>query len=478
MTIEDKAKITRNINQINKWLILLLIGIRYTVTVTHYDCDLFVIGAGSGGVRAARLAAENGLKTIIAEHSSLGGTCVNRGCVPKKLMVYAAEYGEKQDHMLDFGWHLNEKGTFDWPLLKNNKDAFIAKLNKIYDGLLHRAGVQIIPAKATVTGAQQVQADGKLYRSRHILLATGSYPRRADIVGADLTITSDEMFHLPSWPQSILIVGGGYIALEFAGICHRLGVRTTLIHRHDQLLRGFDRELTGFLMEDMHRQGMDMCLGNTIKRVEQAEKGLRATLDDNTVLTADQIMYAIGRVPASTGLGLEEAGVQLGSRGEVIVDDNFCSNVPSISAIGDLIGRVALTPVAIAEATAFVRTLRGGDGRMDYANIPSAVFSNPPLASVGLTEEEARDQYQRIHVQRSRFTPLHHSLTKETAQKVFIKVISREDDQRVLGMHMGGPDSAEIIQALAIAMQAGLSTKTLSDTIALHPTMAEEFVSL
>ena len=446
--------------------------------MTTYDCDLFVIGAGSGGVRAARLAAEQGLHTIIADHSHLGGTCVNRGCVPKKLMVYAAEYGEKREHMADFGWSHQGEYTFDWLLLKNNKDAFIAKLNKIYENILCRAGARIIPAKATVTGPQQVRAGGQSYRSRHILLATGSVPVQAAIAGSDLTITSDEMFHLPSWPQRILIVGGGYIAVEFAGICHRLGTQTTLIHRSDQLLRGFDRELATFLSEDMQRQGIDLRLGQEIKRVEQAKNGLKAVLDDDTVLSADQIMYAIGRTPASSGLGLEEIGVRLGDRGEVVVGDDFRSSVPSISAIGDLIGRIALTPVAIAEATVFIDILRGGSARMDYAHIPSAVFSSPNIAGVGLTEEAARAEYPRVRVQRSRFTPLHDALADKPAGKVCIKVISNEDNRQVIGMHMAGPDAAEIIQGLAVALRVGVDTDTLSRTIAIHPTIAEEFVSL
>ena len=445
----------------------------------QYDYDLFTIGAGSGGVRASRYAAGLGARVAVAEERYLGGTCVNVGCIPKKLFSYAAHYGEDIGHAGGYGWRVAPP-AFDWRTLVANKDREIERLNGVYARLLSGAGVTLLRGRATLLDAHTVAVDGRRVSARYILVATGGWPVVPPIPGCELAISSNEAFHLGELPRRALVVGGGYIAVEFASIFNGLDVDTTLIYRGARLLKEFDADLGAFLAAQMQKKGLRIRFLSNIERIERAADGraLRATLADASVLEADCVMYATGRAPNTRGLGLEDAGVKLAANGAVLVDAKFQSSVPSIYAVGDVIDRVLLTPVALAEGMVVAESLFGSGKRsLDYEGIATAIFSNPNVGTVGLSEARARERHGDIDVYRTSFGPLRHQLTGSGEQVLMKLVVDRKTD-RVLGVHMVGPDAGEIIQGFAVALKCGATKRQFDTTIGIHPTIAEEFVTL
>lgn len=445
--------------------------------MTGYDYDLFVIGAGSGGVRAARMSAGYGARVAIAEERHFGGTCVNIGCVPKKLMVYASHFGEDFRDAAGYGWSL-EGAEFDWQTLIANKDREIARLNGIYEKLLNNAGVAIFETRASVVDEHTIDLGGQQVTAAHILVATGGKPAQAEIPGREHTLVSDDVFYLETQPERILIVGGGYIGVEFAGVFNGLGSRTTLVHRGPAILRGFDEDLRHFLAREMDKKDVSLRFNQTIKSVAKGQGGLTVEFSDGTQADFDQILYAVGRSPNTQGLGLEDAGVALDPRGAIQVDEYFRTNIPSVLAIGDVTDRLQLTPVALAEGMAVARTLfQDTPSRVDYGDIPTAVFSQPPIATVGLTEEEARTQFGKIDIYRAEFKPMRHTLSVNE-ERALMKLVVERESQRILGAHMAGMDAPEIIQGVAIAIKAGATKSDFDATIGIHPTTAEEFVTM
>lgn len=444
-----------------------------------YDFDLYVIGAGSGGVRAARFAAGFGAKVAVAESRYLGGTCVNVGCVPKKLLVYGAHFAEDFEQASGFGWSLGE-ANFDWATLIANKDREINRLNGIYRNLLVNSGVTLHEGHARLVDAHQVEINGERFTAKHILIATGGWPQIPEIPGREHAIGSNEAFFLKELPRRVLVVGGGYIAVEFAGIFHGLGAHTSLLYRGDLFLRGFDGSVRKHLQEELTKRGLDLQFNADIERIDkQADGSLKATLKDGRVLEADCVFYATGRRPMLDNLGLENTGVKLDERGFVAVDDLYQTAEPSILAIGDVIGRVQLTPVALAEGMAVARRLFKPEQyrAVDYANIATAVFSLPNIGTVGLTEEDARKNGHNVQVFESRFRPMKLTLT-DCQEKTLMKLVVDADTDKVLGCHMVGPDAGEIVQGLAIALKAGATKQHFDETIGVHPTAAEEFVTM
>ncbi len=442
-----------------------------------YDFDLFTIGAGSGGVRASRMAASFGARVAVAEERYLGGTCVNVGCIPKKLLVYASEFGESFADAAGFGWDLGPR-HLDWKRLIENKNREIARLNGVYRRLLTEAGAQIIEGRAVVADPHTVTIGGRRYTAKYILIATGSWPVVPGVPGANLAITSNEAFFLERRPERVVLVGGGYIALEFAGIFHGMGSQVTLVHRGAKVLRGFDEELREVLGREVAKRGVALRLNSRIERIEKIGTGLRAHLDSHETIEADLMMYATGRAPNTRGLGLEAAGVKLDEHGAVVVDEYSQSSVASIYAIGDCTDRVMLTPVAIAEGRAVAETLfNNRPMAVDYAGIPSAVFSQPNLGTVGLTEDEARKQFGEIVVYRSTFRPLKHTLSGRD-ESTFMKLVVDKKTDRVLGCHMIGADAGEMIQGLAVALKCNATKAQFDATIGIHPTAAEEWVTM
>ncbi len=444
-----------------------------------YDFDLFVIGAGSGGVRAARFAAGFGAKVAVAESRYLGGTCVNVGCVPKKLLVYGAHVADELEQAAGYGWTL-EKGRFDWSTLIGNKNREIERLNGIYRKLLVDSGVTLLEGHARLTGPHDVEVEGQRYTAERILIATGGWPQIPDIPGKELAISSNEAFYLDTLPKRVLVVGGGYIAVEFAGIFHGLGAHTSLLYRGDLFLRGFDGSVREHLKEELEKRGMGLHFNSDIQRIDRQPDGsLRATLKDGRTLDADCIFYATGRRPMLDNLGLEHTKVELDERGYVKVDEQYQTTEPSILAIGDVIGRVQLTPVALAEGMAVARRLFKPEQYrpVDYQGIPTAVFSQPPIGTVGLTEEQALDAGHALKIYESRFRPMKLTLT-DVQEKTLMKLVVDAETDRVLGCHMVGPDAGEIIQGLGVALKAGATKQQFDETIGVHPTAAEEFVTL
>lgn len=442
-----------------------------------FDYDLFVIGAGSGGVRAARIAASHGARVAVAEEYRVGGTCVIRGCVPKKLLVYGSHFAEDMEDAQRFGWNTGG-ATFDWATLRDNVAAEVDRLEGLYGQTLGNAQVEIFRQRATVAGSNLVRlADGSELIAANILIATGAWPAVPDIPGAEFGITSNEVFHLDKLPRRAVIAGAGYIANEFAGILHELGVKVTLVTRGDRMLRGYDEEIVEKLVGMSRDKGIDIRFNFKCPAIrKQPDGSLLVESGGGEDVEADLVLFAIGRVPNSGGLGLEQVGVALGTDGAVLVDDHNRTNVPGIFAVGDVTNRVQLTPVAIREGHAFADTLFGNNPRtIDYGCIPTAVFANPPIAGVGLTEAEARAKLSDVKVFKSDFRAMKNVLAGRNERALYKMIVDGATD-RVVGLHLIGPDSAEILQAAAVAVKAGLTKQAFDDTVALHPSMAEELV--
>ena len=445
-----------------------------------FDYDLFVIGGGSGGVRAARIAALYGARVGIAEEYRYGGTCVIRGCVPKKLFVYASEYSGAFEDAAGYGWRV-DKAQFDWATLCANKDREITRLEGLYRRNLERAGVELFDTRAVLEGPHAIRlvARGASVTAKVILIATGSTPYVDNSVpGIEHTITSNEAFHLSAFPERVIVAGGGYIAVEFAGIFHGLGAEVTLVYRGEEILRGFDDDLRRGVHEAYEKKGIRVICNSVFSKIEKTADGLIGRLSDGSEIAADQILFAIGRRPFTEGLGLEAAGVAVAENGAIPVDAYSRTNVPHIYAVGDVTDRVNLTPVAIREGHAFADTVFGNrPTAVDHSTVASAVFSRPEIGTVGLSEAEARSQYDKVDIYRSRFRPLKDTLSGRDNQAMVKLVVDGESD-RVLGCHILGPDAAELVQVLAIALKMGAKKADFDAAIAVHPTLAEELVTM
>lgn len=446
--------------------------------MADFDYDLFVIGAGSGGVRAARISAGYGAKVAVAEEFRVGGTCVIRGCVPKKLLVYGSHFAEDMEDARRFGW-TTDGAIFDWPTLRDNVAAEVDRLEGLYGQTFSNAGVEVIRERAVLTGPNSVKlASGRELTAKVILVATGAWPAVPQIPGADLGITSNEIFHLPALPKRAVIAGAGYIANEFAGILHELGVEVILVTRGDKMLRSYDQEIVSKLVDMSREKGIDIRMNFPLKSVTKLDSGcLQIDGGEQGLIETDMLLWAIGRVPNTNNLGLETAGVAVGEHGEVLVGSDNRTNIPSVYAVGDVTNRVQLTPVAIREGHAFADSVFGGNPRtISYGCIPTAVFSNPPIGAVGLTEEQARAKHgDDIEIFKSDFRAMKNVLAGRDERALY-KMIVDTKTEKVIGLHLIGPDSAEILQAAAIAVKAGLTKQAFDDTVALHPSMAEELV--
>lgn len=442
-----------------------------------YDFDFLVIGAGSGGVRAARMAAGFGAKVAIVESRYLGGTCVNVGCVPKKLFSYAAHYGEDFHDARGFGWQA-ETPKLDWKTLRDNKTQEIQRLNGIYGNLLNNAGAELIEGHARFVDNHTVAVGEQQHTAEHILIAVGGWPFIPDIPGAEHAISSNEIFYLDTLPETAVVVGGGYIATEFAGILAGLGVKTTQIYRRDLFLRGFDEEIRHKLATEMQNKGVELRFNEDVLSIEKQGEGLSLALKSGESLETGLVMYATGRKPLFDGLDLDNTDVQLDERGFIAVDDSYQTNVPGIYAVGDVIGGMELTPVALAEGMALAKNLFNGEQqRVDYDYIPTAIFSSPNVATVGFSEEAARERFGDIAVFTSDFRHLKHTLSGNT-ERTFLKLIVDKASDKVVGAHMMGADAGEVVQGLAVAIKAGATKADFDNTIGIHPTVAEEFVTM
>ena len=447
--------------------------------MADHDYDLFTIGAGSGGVRASRIAASHGARVAVAEEYRVGGTCVIRGCVPKKMLVYGAHFAEDLKDAQAFGWDTTGC-SFDWVKLRDNVLGDVDRLNGLYRQTLENAGVEIIEQRATVTGPNEVTlADGTKKTAKFILIATGARPHVPDCPGNEHGITSNEAFHLDAVPRRILIAGAGYIANEFAGIFNEFGAKVTLINRSDQLLRGYDESMRDRLLQISIMKGIDFRFNAEFREITRnADGSLTVAMTNHEDLEVDCVMFATGRIPNTAGLGLENIGVELTARGAVKVDRFSRSTVENIYAVGDVTDRVQLTPVAIREGHAFADTVFGNKPTsVSYDCVPSAVFSHPPIAGVGMTEGEARNKLGTIKVYQSDFRPMKNVLAGRNERSLY-KMICDAADERIVGIHMIGPEAPEIMQAAAVAVKAGLTKQAFDDTVAIHPTMAEELVLL
>jgi glutathione reductase (NADPH) len=446
--------------------------------MTQYDFDLFVVGGGSGGVRAARISAGHGARVGIAEERYMGGTCVNVGCIPKKLLAYSAAFGHGFEDSAGYGWKCSAD-EFSWPDLIRNKDAEIERLTGIYRGMLNNAGVKVYDARAELSDAHTVRlSTGESVTAERILIATGGWPNVPDIPGKELAITSNEAFFLPDLPKRVLVVGGGYIAVEFAGIFSGLGAEVTLIHRGMAILTAFDADLGTALMAEMKAQGIKTLLHTVTKTLEKVAGGIRVTCNDDVTMEVDCVLYATGRTPLVHGIGLEDLGVALNKNGAVIVDEDDRTNVPSIFAIGDVTDKLNLTPVATAKGHALADRLFAGSNRhVSLENVPTAIFSSPPIGTVGLSEQQASDRGIQYHVFKQMFRPLKHRLTART-QQTTMKLIVENATDRVIGCHVIGDDAAEMMQGFAVAITAGATKAMFDQTIGIHPTSAEEFVTM
>ena len=439
--------------------------------------DLFVIGAGSGGVRAARMAAQRGARVAVAEDAALGGTCVNLGCIPKKLYSFAAHYAESFEEAHGFGWTAAPP-AFDWATLKRNRATEVTRLNGIYRQLLVGAGATVIDGRARISAPHEVEVAGLRHAAERIVVATGGWPVPPDVPGGQLAISSNEIFDLAEFPRRLVVVGGGYIACEFASIFNGLGAAVTQLYRGEQILRGFDDEIRGFVAAEMVKKGVDLRLGAKVAALDEVAGGIRVALVGGGSIEADAVLYATGRAPNTAGLGLEAIGVALAPNGAVVVDDRYRTSVPHVFAVGDVIDRVQLTPVALAEAMSLVEDLFGGTPRsVDYSHIPTAVFTHPNIGTIGYTEQAARASFEKIRVYRTDFKPLRHTLSGST-ERTMMKLIVDDANDRVVGLHMVGADAGETIQGFAVAMKAGATKAVFDATLGIHPTAAEEFVTM
>jgi glutathione reductase (NADPH) len=444
-----------------------------------FDFDLFIIGAGSAGVRAGRMAAQRGARVAVAEDGALGGTCVNLGCIPKKLYSFASHYAESFEEAHGFGWNVGAS-SFDWQTLKARRAIEIGRLNAIYGELLEGAGARLIRGRARIVARNEVEVNGACHRAEHIVIATGGWPVPADVPGAELAISSNEIFDLPRFPSRLVVVGGGYIACEFASIFNGLGAQVTQLCRREQILRGFDDDIRAFIAAETTKKGIDIRTGRKVAALAAGAAGtpIRVTLTDGSVIDADSVLYATGRSPNVAGLGLDTVGVALDLNGAVMVDERYRTNVAGIYAIGDVIDRVQLTPVALAEAMALVDDLFGGAERhVDYLHIPTAVFTHPNIGTIGLSEVDARARFTKIRVYRTDFKPLRHTLSM-SSERTLMKLVVDDASDRVVGLHMVGADAGETIQGFAVAMKAGATKAVFDATLGIHPTAAEEFVTL
>ena len=446
--------------------------------MSKFDFDLFVIGAGSGGVRAARIAAGHGARVAICESSRVGGTCVIRGCVPKKLLSYAAHFAEEFEDAAGYGWEVGES-RFSWSRLIENKDREIDRLNQVYLRLLENSGVKLFPVHGKLIDSHQVQVGEDIVSADKILIATGGRPWTPDIPGAEYSITSDEAFHLESLPERVIVVGGGFIACEFAGIFNGLGSEVVQVYRGEQILRGFDFDVQETLAGEMKKKGIDIRLHINVTELIRHEDGqLTAKLDDGSELQADTVMFATGRVPNVRSLGLRDAGVNALPGGMIPVNEYSRTNLPNVFAVGDVTNRVNLTPVALMEGHAFADSEFGGNSRpVNHGFIPSAVFSHPPVATVGFSEKEARTRYGKLDIYKSVFTPMKHTLSGRD-EKTMMKLIVQVSSDKVVGMHVVGMDAPEIVQGFAVALKSGLTKQQFDRTTGIHPTAAEELVTM
>jgi glutathione reductase (NADPH) len=445
--------------------------------MSEYDFDFFVVGGGSGGVRAARIAGQLGARVGLCEEARLGGTCVNLGCVPKKLMVYASHTREMVEDAAGFGWTLGTP-AFDWSTLIRNKDREILRLNGIYRRLLEGAGVTLYAGRGRLVGPHRVEVDGATHTAERILLCPGGWPSKPPIPGAEHAITSNDVFHLETCPERILIVGGGYIATEFAGIFNGLGSEVVQMYRGPLFMRGFDPDVRQFLAVEMRKKGVDLRFDCNVTGLERRDGRCLARLTNGDEEPFDCVFFATGRRPRTADLGLEQVGVETNATGAIIVNDDFGTKVPSVYAVGDVIDRMALTPIALAEGMILAHRLFGRtDREMAYENVPTTVFSAPNVGTVGLTEEAARARYANVVVYASSFRPMKHTMTGRN-EKTFMKVVVDGDSERVVGCHMVGPDAGEIIQGFAVALNCGATKTQFDRTIGIHPTTAEEFVTM
>ena len=443
----------------------------------RYDFDMFTIGAGSGGVASSRRAGSYGARVAICEESRVGGTCVIRGCVPKKLLVYGAQFADAFADAAGFGWTVPVP-SFDWPSLIDAKDREIERLSQIYRNMLKNSGVELIEGRGVLVDPHTIEVDGRRYTADRILIATGSHPTVPDIPGIEHVISSNEALDLPRLPRRIVIVGGGYIAVEFAGIFNGFGSEVVELIRRDELLYGFDDDIRVALAQEMRGRGVEIHARIQVARIEKQPHGYSVYTRMGQEFSADVVMYATGRNPNTKGLGLAEIGVETTGNGAVIVDEWSCSNIQNIFAVGDVTDRINLTPVAIAEGRALAETLFNDNPiRMDHADVPSAVFSQPPLAAVGLTEEEARRKYGEVDIYSARFKPMKNTLSGRD-ERTLMKLVVDARTERVLGCHMLGPDAPEIMQGLAIAVKCGASKRMFDETVGIHPSAAEEFVTM
>ena len=446
--------------------------------MAEFEFDLFVIGAGSGGVRAARTAAAAGMRVAVAEDRYMGGTCVNVGCVPKKLFVYASNYSEAFEDSLAYGWQA-QTPEFEWQTLRENNANEVARLNGIYRNLLSNSGVTVIDGRAQIEDPHRVSVAGESYTAERILVATGSWPYVPDFPGREHVISSNEVFSMPEFPRRVLVVGGGYIAVEFAGIFAGLGAETHLSYRRELFLRGFDRDVRNFVRDEIGKKGVRLHFNHRVEAIEkQTDGSLLVNIEGESPLAVDVVLFATGRIANTAGLGLEKLGVVTHRDGTISVDDNFRTNVHSIYALGDVTGEPQLTPVALAEAMALVKHWQTGKTtEIDYNNIPTAVFCQPNIGTVGLSEEEARDSGIPITVFKSEFKPMRHSVSGRD-ERTLMKLVVDSTSDRVIGVHMVGPDAGEIIQGMAVALKAGATKAIFDQTIGIHPTAAEEFVTM
>ena len=446
--------------------------------MSNFDYDLFVIGAGSGGVRASRMAAQKGVKVAIAEDLYMGGTCVNVGCVPKKLYVYGSHIKEELEGAAGYGWTVNNY-SFDWPTLRDNKTKEISRLNGIYDSLLSNAGVEFIDGRARIVDSHTVAVGDNTYSAERILIATGGWPVTPNITGSEHMITSNEVFDLDVLPKKALVIGGGYIAVEFAGIFNGLGVDTKLIYRGPMFLRGFDNEVREFVRNEIEQKGVNLAFDTNITQLKKlADNEYEVTYTDDTTEIFNCVLAATGRKPNVDSLGLENTKVELNKRGEIVVNNQFQTAEPSIYALGDVTGGMALTPVALAEGMSLVQQLyEGKPNTLDYDNIATAVFSQPNIATVGLSEEQAIEKGIALDVFTSNFKHMKHSLSGSN-ERTFMKLIVDRSNDKIIGCHMVGSDAGEIIQGIAIAMKANVTKAQFDQTIGIHPTAAEEFVTM